>query len=111
MDRYVPCDKGCTLRMWSSDHKPLIIRLKGIQIKQLKPWRFEQKWLEDARCNEVVDLAWRRNFLGSPLVQVEGKIKECQVKLKQWSQVSFGSITRSLKEKKTTTKASGTEDY
>ena len=34
------------------------------------------------------------------MMQVEGKIKECQEKLKQWSQVSFGSITRALKEKK-----------
>ena len=34
------------------------------------------------------------------MMQVEGKIKECQEKLKQWSQVSFGSITHALKEKK-----------
>ena len=83
----------------SSDHKPLIIRLKGNQIKQRRPWRFEQMWLEDTRCSEVVDLAWRRNFPGNPIAQVEGKIKECQVKLKQWSHVSFGSINRSLVEK------------
>ena len=57
-------------------------------------------WLKDTRCSEVVDLAWRRHFSGKPVVQVEGKIKECQEKLKQWSCVSFGSITRSLKEKK-----------
>ena len=57
-------------------------------------------WLEDARCSDGIDLAWRRNFLGNPIAQVEGKIKECQVKLKQWSRVSFGSITRTLKEKK-----------
>ena len=56
-------------------------------------------WLEDTRCNEVVDLAWRRNFPGNPVAQMEGKIKECQVKLKQWSHVSFGSIYRSLIEK------------
>ena len=57
-------------------------------------------WLEDAGCSEVVDLAWRRNFSSNPMMQVEGKIKECQAKLKQWSQVSFGSITHALKEKK-----------
>ena len=68
-------------------------------------------WLEDTRCSEVVDLAWRRNFSGNPVVQVEGKIKECQVKLKQWSRVSFGSINRSLKGKKTTIKASGTKGH
>ena len=56
-------------------------------------------WLEDTRCSEVVDFAWRKNFPGNPVAQVEGKIKECRVKLKQWSHVSFGSINRSLIEK------------
>ena len=32
-------------------------------------------WLEDARCSDGIDLAWRRNFLGNPIAQVEGKIK------------------------------------
>ena len=95
-----PATKVLHLECGSSDHKPLIIRLKGIQIKQRRPWRFEQMWLEDTSCSEVVDLAWRRHFSGNPVVQVEGKIKECQEKLKQWSRVSFGSITWSLKEKK-----------
>ena len=88
------------LECGSSDHKPLIIGLKGIQIKKRKPWRFEQMWLEDVGCSEVVDLAWRRNFSGNSMMQVEGKIKECQEKLKQWNRVSFRSITRALKEKK-----------
>nr|POE55075.1 hypothetical protein CFP56_26656 [Quercus suber] len=95
-----PATKVAHLECGSSDHKPLIIRLKEIQIKQQRPWRFEQMWLEDTGCSEVVDLAWKRNFPGNPIAQVEEKIKECQVKLKQWSRVSFGSINRSLKEKK-----------
>ncbi|KAK4539790.1 hypothetical protein RGQ29_031879 [Quercus rubra] len=57
-------------------------------------------WQEDERCSEVVDLAWKRFFPGNPMVQVEGKIKECQAKLKQWSRTSFGNITCALKEKK-----------
>jgi len=39
-------------------------------------------WLEDVRCSKVVDLAWRLNFSGNLMMQVEGKIKECQAKLK-----------------------------
>ena len=57
-------------------------------------------WQEDERCSEVVDLAWKRFFPGNPMVQVEGKIKECQAKLKQWSRTSLGNITCALKEKK-----------
>ena len=72
-----PTTKVVHLECGSSDHKPLIIQLKGIQLKQRRPWRFEQMWLDDTRCNEVVELAWRRNFLGNQIIQVEGKIKEC----------------------------------
>ena len=43
------------------------------------------------------------------MMQVEGKIKECQEKLKQWSQVSFGSITSCLERKKAIAEASKTE--
>ena len=57
-------------------------------------------WLEDPRCKEVVALAWERSVGGSPIDQVEGKIKECQAKLKQWSCIHFGNITRALKKKK-----------
>ena len=52
-----PATKDVHLECGSLDHKPLIIRLKGIQIKQRKPWRFKQMWLEDVGCGEVVDLA------------------------------------------------------
>ena len=95
-----PTTKVLHLECGSSNHKPIIILPKGIQKKCQKPWRFEQMWLEDASCSEVVDLAWRWNFLGSPIDQVEGKIQECQAKLNQWSRVSFGNITQTLKEKK-----------
>ncbi|KAK7821975.1 hypothetical protein CFP56_037091 [Quercus suber] len=79
-----PATKVVHLECGSSDHKPLIIWLKGIQIKQQRPWRFEQMWLEDTGCREVVDLAWRRNFLGNPIAQVEEKIKECQIFKDNW---------------------------
>ena len=36
-----PTTKVVHLECGSSDHKPLIMQLKGIQIKQRKPWRFE----------------------------------------------------------------------
>ena len=52
-----PARKVVHLECGSSDHKPLIILPKRVQIKQKKPWRFEHMWLEDERCGEVVDLA------------------------------------------------------
>ena len=82
------------------DHKPIIIMPKGIQKKRRRPWRFEQMWLEDPGCKDIVESAWGRTMVGGLMEQVEGKIQECQEKLTQWSWLSFGNITRFLKEKK-----------
>ena len=62
------------LECGSSNHKPIIILPKGITKRRKKPWRFEQMWLEDPGCKEIVVSAWGRFFLGGPMDQVEGKI-------------------------------------
>ena len=62
-----PATKVVHLECGSSDYKPLVILPKGVQIKHKKPWRFEQMWLEDEGCGEVVDLAWRRICPGNPM--------------------------------------------
>ena len=36
-----------TLICVSSNHNPICIHLEGIKAKSLRPWRFEQMWLED----------------------------------------------------------------
>ena len=95
-----PVTKVRHLEYGSSNHKPILILPKGIPKRRRKPWRFEQMSLGDPRCKEVVVLAWERSVSGSPIVQVEGKIKECQANLKQWSCLHFGNITRALKAKK-----------
>ena len=53
-----PATKVVHLECGSSDHKPLIILPKGVQMKQ-KNHGGLSTWLEDERCGEVVDLAWR----------------------------------------------------
>lgn len=44
--------------------------------------------------------AWLLESHGHTMVWVEGKIGHCQYKLKWWSKVAIGNITRQLKEKK-----------
>lgn len=53
--------------------------------RKQRPWRFEQMWLEDEGCHDVVKATWRRAVRGSPMAMVEGKINMCQLKLKWWS--------------------------
>ena len=95
-----PATKVRHFECGSSDHKPILILPKGIPKRRRKPWRFEQMWLEDLRCKEVVFSTWERFVGGSPIDQVERKIKECQAKLKQWSCIHFENITQALTKKK-----------
>lgn len=82
------------------DHKPNIIHPLGILERKQRPWRFEQMWLKDDGCHDVVKATWRRAVRGSPMAMVEGKINMCQLKFKWWSKQHFGNITRALLEKK-----------
>lgn len=57
-------------------------------------------WLEEEECRETVEEAWLLEAHGHAMARVEGKIGHCQSKLKWWSRVTGGNITRQLKEKK-----------
>jgi len=105
-----PATKVLHLECRSSDHKPLLILPMGVpKKKRRKPWRFEQMWLEDDGCRDIVDSAWRQQVSGKSMDQVEEKIKICQARLSRWSRLAFGNITRALAEKKKPIKIGGGE--
>ena len=56
-----------------SNHKPLMIFLAGIPKKSNKPWRFEQIWMEDVGCREVIEIAWAQDSQGNAISRLEGK--------------------------------------
>ena len=99
MDMF-PASKVVHLECGSSDHKLLMIFLVGMPKKINKLWRFEKMWMEDGRCREVVEEAWAYECHGSAVHRLEGKVDRCHRKLKWWSKVAFGNVTRKLKEKK-----------
>ena len=83
------------------DHKPLSIHLEGLPIRNQRPWRFEQVWLNDEACRTTVEAAWESPFFSSNLMLVvEANVNNYQWYLKEWSRVSFGNISRTLAEKK-----------
>ncbi|XP_030958925.1 uncharacterized protein LOC115980855 [Quercus lobata] len=72
----------------------------GIPDRKNRPWHFEQVWLEDKGCHEIVHSAWRSDYGTSPMDKVVGKIRKCQSSLKWWRKKSFGNVTHQLIEKK-----------
>ena len=84
-----------------SDHEPLSIHMEGLPIRNQRPWRFEQVWLNDESCCTTVEAAWESPFFSSnPMSVVEANVNNCQRILKEWSRVSFGNISQTLAEKK-----------
>ena len=61
MDMF-PAFKVVHLESVSSDHKPFMIYLAGIPKKINKLWRFEQMWMEEEGCREMVEDAWAYDF-------------------------------------------------
>ena len=83
------------------DHKPLSIHMEGLPIRNQRPWRFKQVWLNDESCRTTVEVAWESPFFSSnPMSVVEANMNNYQRYLKEWSRVSFGNISRALAEKK-----------
>ena len=99
LDKF-PATKVVHLEYGSSDHKPIVICLNGIPSHRQKPWWFEYMWLEKEGCMDTIKSAWHYNATSHAMARVEGKISKCQTKLKWWSRVAIGNITRLLKEKK-----------
>lgn len=55
-----PATKVLHLECRLFDHKPLVILHMGVPKKRRKPWRFEQMWLDDDGCKDIVDSVWRQ---------------------------------------------------
>ena len=88
-----PATKVVHLECGTSDQKPIMIHLLGIPKRVNKPWWFEQLWMRDGGCREVIEVAWSHDYHGNSMSRVEGKVERCQKNLKWWSKVAFGNVT------------------
>ena len=56
-------------------------------------------WLREDGCGDTVKVVWDDGSVFSSMSLVAQKIKECGVRLTEWSRQSFRSIRRQLEEK------------
>ena len=47
------------------NHKPILLDTHFENNIKNKPFRLEVMWARDPECEEVVDQAWRKEFIGS----------------------------------------------
>ncbi|GKV40378.1 hypothetical protein SLEP1_g48032 [Rubroshorea leprosula] len=85
----------------SSDHNPLWLVLDGRKERMnsnRKRFRFEEMWLRDTGCYEVVRTGWQsieREGSWSCLLQ---KVRECSKGLELWNSKQFGHVQQRLKQ-------------
>ncbi|XP_075657955.1 uncharacterized protein LOC142627937 [Castanea sativa] len=89
------------LSVTSSDHSPLWIRPKSLDLPCFaKPFRFEEMWLSNKGCIEVVEAVWSSQEGLDPSVRVVQKIEKCGKELTYWSKIHFGNVRSELNLKR-----------
>lgn len=82
------------------DHKPLWIAPEGIDSSFHKLFRFEQMWLTDKGCNDIVEAVWKERVVDPWDTRVINKIDKSGRELSRWSKKCFGSVRWELEKKK-----------
>ena len=82
----------------TTDHKPILLDTHFENNNINKPFRFEAMWVRDPECEEVVDQAWRKEFLGSHVFNLMRKISHIGFLLSKWNKTSFGQTKTKIQD-------------
>lgn len=80
--------------VYTSDHTVIFLDLAGTRWKTPSRFCFENAWLMDAECKEVVCNSWEKSKDPSFLT----RIKQCGIKLQSWGGDFFSKIGRRIKQ-------------
>lgn len=89
------------IAMSTSDHHLLVL---CFLIAKSQSWgggklfRFEEMWLQDPRCDEVVQEAWQEGLCKQGGVQFENYMESCRARLVSWNKLEFGHVGRKIAE-------------
>ena len=89
------------LHCTSSDHMPQYINLSGLEIPSRKKlFRFEEMWLLDVRCGEVVEASWSSYQQGFSDSDIMKRVEKCGRDLAWWNHNIFGNVRKELAKTK-----------
>ena len=81
-----------------SDYKCLWLNCTPLATARPKrrPFRFEEAWMTDVGCEEIVMKAWELSQPSTRMFKVWQKLRECKKQLGVWSRTNFGSIKKQI---------------
>lgn len=84
-----------------SDHAPLVLTLEEGRRRRVRNFRFEEMWLENPECKEVIRDAWKDNDREGQRRKLWPKLGGCRRSLKEWSKARLGNNMKEMKGLKT----------
>jgi len=84
-----------------SDHLPLLLKLRKTPAGPKhgrRRFMFENMWIQEEGCENVIREAWSINYCADPRQQLEYKIRACAAALSRWKQDTFGEIQHSIRK-------------
>lgn len=91
------------LDFYHSDHRALFLCLEdssGLPTnnnKKRSRFRFENMWIREPECNDIVASNWMTTSQSALLSTIDN-ISTCAKNLASWNQSKFGSLARDIKE-------------
>lgn len=79
-----------------SDHLPILLQIRthtqiGSKAKKRKLFRFEEMWIKEKECGEVIVAEWVKGE------DVKGKLARTASSLREWSQKRFGTFAKEMR--------------
>jgi len=79
-----------------TDHSPLHVVCKTEEEPTIKPFRFLNFWTKHQHFTKIVCQNWNTDFVGSPFMEIQSKLKRVKRALGMWSKEVFGNIFQQI---------------
>ncbi|XP_060960773.1 uncharacterized protein LOC133031308 [Cannabis sativa] len=90
------------LDYYGSDHRVLLANIdfnptQPVQAPRKTRFRFEQFWLKDKECAEIISSSWCHNSDSDSATQLVSSLSDCANNLQQWHSRKFGKMKQDIK--------------
>lgn len=85
-----------SLPIQRSDHSPVVIDTYWHERPRYRPKRFEEVWLRDDGVTQIISRVWGMRFSGSLSFQLVQKQNVLMRHLRNWGNLSYGSMRRKM---------------